>query len=94
MVAPRRRGIGSSSAEMRMQVPSLRGIGSSSAEMVMQVPNLRIRSVCDGIRRAETAARQAAQIASSTAAAFTAEADALASAVQVLEATLNGPLLF
>ena len=94
MVAPRRRGIGSSSAEMIIQVPSLRGIGSSSAEMVMQAPNLRIRSVCDSIRRAETAACQAAQIASSTAAAFTAEADALASAVQILEATLNGPVLF
>ena len=71
-----------------------RGIGASSAEMVTQVSNVRMRSVCDGIRRAETAARQAAQIASSTAAAFNVEADALASAVQILEATLNGSLLF
>ena len=82
------------STETSMVAARGRVTGASSAEMVMQVSNVRMRSVCDGIRRAETAARQAAQIASSTAAAFNAEADALASAVQVLEATLNGPLLF
>ena len=82
------------SIETSMVATRGRGIGASSAEMVMQVSNVRMRSVCDGIRRAETAARQATQIASSTAAAFNADADALASAVQVLEATLNGPLLF
>ena len=81
------------STETSMVAARGRGIGASSVQMVMQVSNVRMRSVCDGIRRAETAARQAAQIASSTAAAFNAEADALASAVQVLEATLNGPLL-
>ena len=82
------------SIETSMVAARGRGIGASSAEMVMQVSNVRMRSVCDGISRAETAARQAAQIASITAVAFNAEADALASAVQILEATLNGPLLF
>ena len=86
----------SSGASTETSIVAARGrvIGASSGELVMQVSSVRLRSVRDSIRRAETAARQAAQIASSTAAAFNAEADALASAVQILEATLNGPLLF
>ena len=85
-----------SASSTESSIVSARGgaIGASSGESVVQVSRARLNAVCDNIRPAETAARQASQTATSAAVAFNAEADALASAVGVIEATISGPRPF